>query len=258
MANRIKKILRDGGVVYGSWLAMCSPIAAEIMAHAGHDFLMIDGEHSAAGHETVLAMAQAMSATPCTPLMRVADNDAVRIKQALDLGIQGVIVPMVNDAGAARAAVAACRYPPAGIRGFASARASLWGARIQEYARSANEDTCAILEIEHPDSVANVEEILAVPGIDVAYVGVADLASFMGFTGQIGELDPSVDAAIERIVVAARRAGVPLGIHCLNAESAARRIRQGFRFVAIGGDARYVGAMARQQLADVRRLAGAE
>lgn len=256
MANRMKRALQAGHIVYGSWLATCSPIAAEIMAHAGHDFLMIDGEHSPVSYETVLAMAQAMSATPCTPLMRVSSNDPSKIKQALDVGIQGVIVPMVNSAEEARAAVAACRYPREGTRGFASSRASLWGATMQNYVRTANEDTCVILQVEHPDAVENVDEILAVPGIDVAYVGVADLASFMGFTGQIGELDASVDAAIDRVVSAAGKAGVPLGIHCLSPEAAARRIRQGFRFMAIGGDARYIGGTARQQLQETKRLAG--
>src|SRR5450756_2449578 len=133
MTNLTKEALKAGKVVYGSWLAMGSPIAAEIMAHAGHDFLMIDGEHSPVGEETVLAMVHAMSATPCTPMMRVSSNDPAKIKRALDLGIQGVIVPMVNNAEDAAAAVAACRYPPKGTRGFASARASLWGARMQEY-----------------------------------------------------------------------------------------------------------------------------
>jgi 2-keto-3-deoxy-L-rhamnonate aldolase RhmA len=254
MANHMKLALRDGKVVYGSWLAMGSPIAAEIMAHAGHDFLMIDGEHSPVSYETVLAMAQAMSATPCTPLMRVSSNDASKIKQALDVGIQGVIVPMVNNADDAHAAIQACRYPAQGTRGFASSRASLWGATMQEYVRTANEDTCAILQIEHPDAVENVEEILAVEGIDVAYVGVADLASFMGFTGQIGELDRSVDEAIEKVVAAAKKANVPLGIHCLTPQAAAIRIQQGFRYMAIGGDARYVGATARQQLQETKRL----
>jgi 4-hydroxy-2-oxoheptanedioate aldolase len=125
---------------------------------------------------------------------------------------------------------------------------------MPEYVRSANEDTCVILQVEHPAAVENIDEILAVPGIDVAYVGVADLASFMGFTGQIGELDASVDAAIDCVVSAAGKARVPLGIHCLSPEAAARRIRQGFRFMAIGGDARYIGGTARQQLQETKRL----
>lgn len=254
MPSPIKQALAAGRPVFGSWLALCSPLASEIMAHAGHDFLMVDGEHSAVGNETALAMAQAMGGTPCVPLMRVASNDPVRIKQALDLGMQGVIVPMVNSAAEAHQAVAACRYPPEGIRGFASSRASLWGGRMQEYVRSANADTCVIIEIEHPQAVERAEEILAVPGVDVAYVGVADLASFMGFTGQIGELDPKVDAAIAHVVEVAGRLGVALGIHCLTAEAAAARVRQGFGFVAVGGDARYVSAMARDNLAELRRL----
>lgn len=256
MANRMKRALQAGRVVYGSWLTTCSPLIAEIMAHSGHDFLMIDGEHSPVSYETVLAMAQAISATPCTPLMRVSSNDPVKIKQALDVGMQGVIVPMVNSAEEARAAVSSCLYPGEGTRGFASSRASLWGGTMQDYVRTANEDTTIILQIEHPDAVENVTKILAVPGIDVAYVGVADLASFMGFTGQIGELDASVDAAIDRVVTAATEANVPLGIHCLTPEAAARRIRQGFRFVALGGDARYIGGTARQQLQETKRLAG--
>lgn len=254
MASTIKQALAAGKPVFGSWLALCSPLASEIMAHAGHDFLMIDGEHSAASHETALAMAQAMGGTSCVPLMRVASNDTVRIKQALDLGMQGVIIPMVNSADEARQAVAACKYPPEGVRGFASSRASLWGATMQEYVLRANSDTCVIVEIEHPDAVDRADEILAVEGVDVAYVGVADLASFMGFTGQIGELDPKVDAAIAHVAEVAQRRRVALGIHCLTAAAAAARIQQGFRFVAVGGDARYVSTLARQTLGELRRL----
>jgi 2-keto-3-deoxy-L-rhamnonate aldolase RhmA len=253
--NTMKAALRDGQVVYGSWLALGSPAAAEIMAHAGHDFLMIDGEHSAVGLETVQAMACAMKGTRCTPLMRVSSNDPSKIKQALDVGLQGVIVPMVNSAAEASAAVSACLYPLQGIRGIASSRASLWGADLEGYAKAANQETCVIVQIEHPDAVDRVDEILAVPGIDVAYIGVADLASFMGFAGQVGELDPRVDQAIDHVVDAARRAGVALGIHCLTAASAHRRIRQGFRYLVVGGDARYLGGGARNMLRELKAMA---
>lgn len=233
---------------------MCSPIAAEIMAHAGHDFLMIDTEHSPAGPETVLAMVQAMSSTNCTPIARVSSNDASKVKQMLDVGLQGVVVPMVNSEDEAKAAVAACRYPPEGTRGFAASRASLWGARLADYAKHANAEVCCVIQIEHPDAVDRVEKILAVNGVDVAYVGVADLAAFLGFAGQMSGLDKEIEEAISRVARAAERAGVPAGIHCLSPEDAAMRIAQGFRYVAIGGDARYVGGTARDRLAQIKQL----
>ena len=254
MENSLKKALNEGRVVYGSWLAMCSPIAAEIMAHAGHDFLMIDGEHSAVTNETAQAMIQAMKSTNCTPLMRVASNDPVRIKQALDIGAQGLIIPMVNSRDEAIDAIRAFYYPLEGIRGIASSRANLWGAEMQEYVKAANEQVCTILQIEHPDAVSSVDEILSVKGIDVAYIGVADLASFMGFRGQMKELDKKVEEAIERVVISAKKNDVALGIHCITPEAAAHRVKQGFRFVAIGGDARYISTTARAELNELKRL----
>ncbi len=252
--NKLKAALKQGKIVYGSWLNLSSPSVAEIMAQAGHDFLMIDGEHTAVSNETAQAMMQAMAGTDCTPVMRVAWNDPVRIKQALDIGAQGLVIPVVNTRAEAIAAVQACRYPPAGIRGLAGSRPSNWGAEMADYVKVANDEICVILQIEHPDAVANVEEIVSVEGIDVAYIGVADLASFMGFGGQMSNLDPSVDEAIAKVVAAAKRANVPLGIHCLTAEDAAQRALQGFTYVAVGGDGRYVAHTARETLRELKTL----
>lgn len=251
--NKLKVALKEGKTVYGSWLSLSSPSAAEIMAEAGHDFLLIDGEHSAATNETIQVMLMALKGSDCTPVVRVAWNDPVRIKQALDLGAPAILIPMVNSGEEALAAVRACRYPPAGIRGVAGARASHWGGELKDYLRNANDNTVIILQVEHPDAVENVDDIVGVDGIDVCYVGMADLAGFLGVAPDEADGNPVVEKALERVVVAAQKAGVPLGIHCGPADSAAMRAKQGFTFVAVGGDSRYVRAGARDTLKDLKR-----
>ncbi|MDP5226436.1 MULTISPECIES: HpcH/HpaI aldolase/citrate lyase family protein [Arthrobacter] len=219
----------------GLWVCSGSALVAEIMAGSGTDWLLIDVEHSPNSLESVLAQLQAVHGYPVTPMVRLPWNDTVLIKQYLDLGAQNLLIPMVNDADQARAAVAAVRYPPHGVRGVgaALARGARWN-RIPDYLARADETVSLTVQIETADAVANVGEILAVDGVDAIFIGPSDLAASLG---HLGEQDhPEVVAAVEHCLEAARDAGKPAGVNAFAEAMARRYIAAGARFLLVGAD----------------------
>lgn len=211
MAPDLKARLRDGGPAVGCWLEMMSPVAAEIVAQAGYDSVMIDMEHGPAGYPEVVGLLQAVAASGTAPLVRVPANDPVALKRTLDLGVSGVMIPSVDSAAEAEAAVAACLYPPHGIRGMAPSivRASDYGRRCDDYIREANDRLLVICQIETAAAVAAVEAIAAVEGLDMLFIGPFDLSASLG---HVGEPDhPAVRQAIEAVEAAAKQAGCLLG-----------------------------------------------
>ena len=195
--TNLKARLKAGEKLLGAWTTTDSPDNAEVMALAGIDFLLMDHEHGQATLPAAIAQLRAIKGTGCAGLMRVPSNDAVYIKRVLDAGIQGIMVPQVGTAEEARAAVAACRYPPGGIRGAAGGtRATSYGADMEYYGRAADE-LLVIVQIETPEAVENTAAIAAVDGVDVVFVGPRDLSA------QIGKLnrfeDPELRALITRI-----------------------------------------------------------
>jgi 2-keto-3-deoxy-L-rhamnonate aldolase RhmA len=199
----LKRRLRAGEVTIGAWISFSESAVAEIMAGTGFDWILIDTEHAPFSPEGLQTVLTAFNGRNSVPIVRVPWNNPAIIKQALDLGAGGVLVPMVNSADEARAAVAACRYPPEGIRGFGPRRASDYYRRVTEYVASANESVIIALQIEHIDAVESVSEIAAVPGIDVICLGPNDLSGSMGLLGQIEH--PSVTDAIHRVLDEAAR-----------------------------------------------------
>jgi 4-hydroxy-2-oxoheptanedioate aldolase len=227
--------------LYGGWVCSGSPVMAEIMAGSGLDWLMIDMEHGPIGLSETQVMLQAAAAFPITTIVRVPANDAVWIKQVLDLGAQTVMVPMVSTAAEAEAAVAHASYPPRGHRGVgnALARSGRWN-RVDDYLRDAAEYTSVIVQIETAEGVDNAEAIAAVDGVDGVFVGPSDLAASMGLIGQ--QTHPDVVAAVERAFAGVRAAGKPVGVNAF-VESAARGyVEAGATFVLVGAD---VGLAAR-------------
>ena len=207
----LKERLQAGRPAIGCWLHLFSNTAAEIMAQAGYDFAMIDMEHGPGDPMDAIALMQAIKGHDCTPLARVPSNDPVAIKRTLDAGVKGVMIPAVNSAEEAKAAVAACRYPPEGIRGVAPVivRAADYGANWRDYARSANASLLVICQIESGPAVAAVERIAAVEGVDLLFVGPFDLSANLGFLGQPDH--PEVLAKIAHVERAAKAAGKLLG-----------------------------------------------
>lgn len=219
----------------GMWVCSGSPLIAELCAGAGLDWLLIDAEHSPNGLESILAQLQAVRGYPVQAVVRPPVNDTVLLKQYLDLGVQDLLIPMVNSAAEAAAAVAAVRYPPHGVRGVGSAlaRASRWN-RIPDYLARASETVSVTVQIETEAAVAAVEDILAVDGADALFLGPSDLAASMGLLGQ--QEHPKVRAAVEHCLTAAKTAGKPAGVNAFNEGTARAYMAAGASFVLVGAD----------------------
>lgn len=227
--------LEAGQHLAGMWVCSGSTVAAEIAAASGMQWVLIDGEHSPIGLESIVSLLQAVHGYPATPVVRVPVNDTVLIKQYLDLGAQNLMVPMVDTRADAEAAVAAAHYPPRGVRGVGSAlaRSSRWNA-VPGYLGRASETVSLIVQIESATAVENVEEIVAVDGVDALFVGPSDLAASMGLLGQ--QTHPDVTAAVERTFEVARAAGKPIGVNAFDPVQAAKYLDAGASFVLVGAD----------------------
>jgi len=238
--NHFKHAIAAGKQQIGLWSSLSSNYTVEVIAGAGFDWILLDTEHSPNDLESVLSQLQACAPYESHPIVRVAWNDAVLIKRYLDAGDQSLLIPFVQNADEARAAVAATRYPPQGIRGVAGAtRATRFG-RIQGYAKRAHEELCVLLQVETKEAVDNIEAICAVDGVDGVFIGPADLHASLGYTGETGNpaVVPMIEDAIRRIRKAGRAAGV-----LTSAEAEVRRyMAAGCNFTAVGAD---VGVLAR-------------
>lgn len=254
LTGRLKERLRNGEPILGSWIALADPYAVEVMAEAGFDWLVIDTEHCPIGTESLRDILIALKGGTAAPIVRVADNRPDLFKVALDLGAEGILVPLVETVEDARRAVEACRYPPLGSRGFGPVRASRYFMRLEEYVRRANDELLLILQIETVTAVQNLDALMAVPGADALFIGPNDLASSMGFTGQSDH--PQVRRTIEEIMARARAARFPFGILTGTPEEAVWAIARGATLVTIGGDLGFLLQAARDTLARTReRLA---
>jgi 2-keto-3-deoxy-L-rhamnonate aldolase RhmA len=247
--NHIRRTLRDGGVAVGSWITVASPTVAEVMAQTGFDWIAVDMEHGLVGIEAVQTLIQAMGGTSVAPLVRVPWNDHVIIKQVLETGTMGLVIPQVKTAHEAKAAVAASRYPPSGIRGIGCQRPAGYGAWFQQYLQLANEQLLVVIQIEHIDAMVHLEQILAVQGVDVILVGSNDLSASMGFLGQ--PTHPEVVRVIDRIHAAACAAKVATGIIASSPEDANKRIAEGFKFIGIGHDVGLLSSVCRDTVSRI-------
>jgi 4-hydroxy-2-oxoheptanedioate aldolase len=233
--NPLKAALRRGEPQLGLWLSLGSPMAAELAAGAGFDWVLVDMEHTVLSEGEALAhLRAARSGGPAEPLVRVPWNDAVAIKRLLDAGARSLLVPYVQDAEEAARAVAATRYPPAGRRGFSGMHRGNDFARDKGYAQHAHEDIFLAVQVESPEAVANAGAIAAVDGIDCVFVGPNDLAANMGRIGRAAS--PEVRALIGSVVAPVRAAGKTPGMLEFNVEQARRWLAEGFGFVAVGSD----------------------
>lgn len=232
----LKSKLQSKSLTIGSWLSLGSAAVCEMMAKSGFDWLVVDLEHAPTNPETMLNMIRVIDLCGCTPLVRVGANDPLLIKHALDAGAHGVIIPQVKTAEEARAAVAASYYPPRGDRGVGLFRAQGYGGSFAAYQQRAAAETVVIVQIEHRDAVADLEEILAVDGVDGFMVGPYDLS---GSYGKPGVFDaPEVRAGMDDVKAHMAASQKPGGIHVVHAdhEQLAARITEGYTFIAYGVD----------------------
>ena len=231
----LKARWRRGEVSLGLFIHSTDPAIANVLTDVGFDWLIIDTEHQPFNPETLQALLLTIRGTDTVPLVRVADNDVALIKHALDFGAEGILVPLVRSVDDARQAVAACKYPPMGIRGMGGRAVTDFYREAAEYIATANERTIVMLQIEHIDAVEHIEEIARVPGVDCLIVGQVDLSATMGIPWQIDH--PRVAEATERVIAAARAAGVPVGVG-LDAppEVVLEWVARGARCISIGMD----------------------
>lgn len=250
-----KTKLKSGRICLGAWVTLSDPLVPEVMSYLGFDWLLIDTEHAPIPLDTLQTMILMMQRGGTPSIVRVPWNDLVMIKQALDVGAEGILVPMIRSADEARRAVEAAKYPPLGVRGFGPRAAADFGRRMTEYASEANDRTVVILQIEHIDAVNDLENILRVPGVDGLFIGPADLSYSMGIPLQWEH--PDLIAAIKLVAQKARVAAVPIGGAVDDTlEETLRWIDWGMQFVTLGVDWQFMRGAATGMLNSVRSALG--
>ncbi len=222
----------------GTILTIASPDVAELLSLTGVDWLMVDLEHSTLTPLDLKSFCQA-AAGRCPVIARVPWNDVIYIKQVLDAGCDGVIVPQIGSAEEARQVVRHTKYRPIGERGVGLGRAHGFGFHFTDYIAGANAATSTIIQIEHIDAVKAIEDILSVQGIDAVFIGPFDLSDSMGLRGQIDHAE--VAAAIHTVKKACEAKHIPVGIFAGNPEVARQRAKDGYRLIALGTDVAYLG-----------------
>ncbi len=249
--NKIKQMWRDGKYVTLGWLSISHSFSAEMMARMGFDALCVDLQHGTSELNDVLPMLQAISQTDTVPVVRVAWNEPATIMKALDLGAYGIIVPLVNTAEEAAAAVAACRYPPVGMRSSGPVRATHY-AGGGDYFVKANDEIVVMAMIETKEGLANLDAICATPGLDAVYIGPADLSFALGLPPRADNPDATHLATCDKILATAHKHGIKAVMHCAAADFAAGAIKRGFDMVMLTSDLSCMMAGARQQLDELK------
>ncbi|MDR6954837.1 4-hydroxy-2-oxoheptanedioate aldolase [Ancylobacter sp. 3268] len=238
--NRFKQAIRERRQQLGLWCTLSSAFGIEVVAGSGFDWLLLDTEHSPADVLTVLGQLQALAGHKVAPVVRPASNDPVLIKRYLDIGVQTLLIPYVQNAEEARAAVAATRYPPEGVRGVSAlTRATQFG-RVPDYGRHAAQEICVLVQVETEEALGAIDAIAAVEGIDGVFVGPGDLAASMGHIGELGH--PAVIDAVTNAIARIAASGKPAGVLTADAALARRCMELGSVFTAVGVD---VGLLAR-------------
>lgn len=236
-------------IVCGGGLGGTAAVVAEILAEAGFDWIGIDMEHTDIDNAAFTALARGMHGRGAAPLARVRENNTLAIRQVLNLGAHGVIVPLVHTARDAARAVAAAKYPPRGVRGFCFGRMNDWGRSFDSYAARANEEVAVVVMIELTEGVKNIDTILAVDGVDAVFIGPYDLSGSCGVPGQTTH--ERVQAGCRRVRDACEAAGKAAGVHLVAPEPSAvtRAVEDGFTFLALGVDIVFLRSGASDALA---------
>lgn len=240
-----KKVL-SGQLTCGSWCQIGHPANAEILARAGFEWMVLDCEHGECEDADIGNFCRSLNKYPCDPVVRVRENAVMPIRRALDLGASGVIVPLVNTAADAARAVAAAKYPPDGIRGFAFQRANAWGVDFQSYVQKANAESAVIVMIESREAVDNIDSILEVDGVDGVLIGPYDMSGSFGIVGQTQHR--LVQEACSTVASACRRHGKAAGMHIVTptADNVNMASSNGFSMLALGMDTVFLANGANQ------------
>ena len=252
----LKSKLAQSQFTIGSWITLAHPAIAEIMSNAGFDWLVIDLEHSVVTIREAEELIRVISLSGSCPLVRLSINDPVQIKRVMDAGAHGVIVPMVNFADDAKRAVEAVHYPPKGKRGIGLARAQGYGSTFDHYLKWLDKESIVIVQVEHIEAIGNLNQILAVDGVDGFLVGPYDLSSSLGVSGQFKH--PAMKEAMDRILSTSIASGKAAGIHVVEPDPMAlqKRVDQGYNFVAYSVDIRMLDHICRHGIDAFRRKIG--
>ena len=249
-ANPFARALKSRDKQIGLWISLASNIAAEVTAHAGFDWALIDMEHSPNDYRSVLGQLQVFAGSDTTALVRVEWNDTVAVKKLLDIGAQGLLFPMIQNVEEARRAVAATRYPPKGVRGVSgTTRATRYG-RVKDYLARVEDETAVLLQVETQAALDAAEDIAAVDGVDGIFFGPADIGADMGLLGN--PMHPDIWARIRPVAKALMARGMPVGTLVTDPGFAAELMDEGFTFVACGLDTGLLARASDKLLADVK------
>lgn len=248
----LKAALLDRTLTLGSWLTIPHQAVIEIMSSAGFEWLTVDLEHAAIDIQDLANVIGHIQGNGMEALVRVSKNEEVVIKRAMDAGANGVIVPMVKNAEEAKQAVSFVKYPPLGVRGVGLSRAQHYGVGFESYMTWLKEEAVVIVQIEHIESVSNLESILAVDGVDGIIVGPYDLSASMGKPGRYDE--PDVVEALKRVDEITLASGKPLGFHVISSDhkKTMEKISDGYTFLAFSLDFFFLGDKAREEMAKMR------
>ena len=254
-----KKQLRDGQPKIGLFLNSHSPTVADQMAHSGYDWLLVDSQHGPLGFETLSAMLGAISNGGAKSLVRVAGyHDRGGIQQSLDLGADGVLVPYINTAEEARQAVSCCKYPTAGTRSVYFPQRSMNKAGLLGYAGASNDNTIVALQVETADCIKNIDEIAAVPGVDLLFLGQNDLCMSMGLFEKYKFPDmytsPELQAATDKLKAAAKKNNVILGLFLFGTARVGEFLEKGFPLISLGNDLHHMLTQAGTYVKDVEAV----
>ena len=252
--NKIKQMWQEGKPVTLGWVSIANSFSAEAMARQGFDAMCIDLQHGTTDMSDLLSMLQAVSQTDATPVVRVPWNDPATIMKALDFGAYAIIVPLVSTAEDAARAVAACRYPPTGMRSSGPIRALHYGGA--DYLAKADGEIVVMAMIETKEGLANLDAICATPGLDAIYIGPSDLSFALGLTPRMDNPDPLHLETCDRIREAAHKHGKKACMHCASAAFAAGAIKRGFDLVMLTSDINCMLAGAKKQLDDLKAARG--
>ena len=251
MVQSFRKALLERQVTLGTWLQINNATAAEVLANTGYDWIAIDIEHTDIDIVSLTNLLRGMYGRGVAPIARVTTNDTIEIRRALDVGAQGVLVPFIGTAEQARKAVSAAKYPPWGVRGYSFSRANDWGLNFSGDVQTANDETAVIVMIESAEGVENIEDILAVEGVDAAFIGPYDLSGSYGIPGQLDA--PVVRDACRRVIEACEQAGKSVGLLVVRPtpEAIRQAIEDRFTLICLGLDTVFIdqGARAARALA---------
>ncbi|GIL39072.1 HpcH/HpaI aldolase family protein [Roseiterribacter gracilis] len=249
-SNRLRALHAERKLILSAWLSIPSSYAAEVIAHLGFDAVTIDLQHGMIGFDAAVPMLQAISTSNAIPLVRPSRNDPAEIMKLLDAGAYGVICPMISTREDAERLVSTCRYPPTGTRSFGPARGLLYGG--MDYLSGADKEMLVLAMIETEVAIANLDAIVATPGLDGIFIGPNDLALALGRSPKPEHDDPFVIERVEHIRKTAAAKGLMTGIFCSGPAGAVQRVQQGFDLITPGNDVMFLRNVLNSAMAEIR------